>query len=75
MTLELRIMATGTMTSKQLMTLERLPTPVQHPGDHETVTKATARPRHTGRLLNYHCPNSADMADTVAPRRPMPRHG
>jgi hypothetical protein len=40
-------------------------------GKQETMTKATARPRRTGRLANHHHTNSVVMAGTMAPRHPI----
>jgi hypothetical protein len=42
------------------------------PDDQETMTKATTRPRHAGRLAKHHYAHSAAMTNTIAPRHTMP---
>ena len=42
------------------------------PGEQETITKATVRPRHAGQLVNHHCANGAVTTGTVASRHAMP---
>jgi hypothetical protein len=76
MTPKLRIVVTGFMTNKAIddprVATYSYMTP---PGDHETMTEATARPRRTGWLANHQRVNSATRTGTIAPYHPMPRCG